>query len=55
MKSEIEQIRKAMADLAVIIEKSPDGYKCWPIFERLENELAKRESRAERLALAKNW
>jgi hypothetical protein len=42
-----------MADLAGIIEASPVGDKYWPIFERLERELATRDTRAERLAAAR--
>ena len=49
----VQQIRKAMADLAGIIETSPDGDKYWPIFERLERELSTRDTRAARLAAAR--
>lgn len=49
----VEQIKKAMGNLAEIIELSPVGDAYWPIFERLERELAIRENRAERLAAAK--
>lgn len=49
----VPQIRKAMADLAVIIETSPRGDKYWPIFERLERELSSRDTRAARLASAR--
>ncbi|MFS8052334.1 hypothetical protein QD357_05850 [Rhizobium sp. BR 317] len=49
----IDQIRQTMAILAEFIERSPNGEKAWPIFERLERELALREDRAARLAKAK--
>lgn len=48
-----DQIRKAMAQLAEIIERSPFGDRYWPYFERLERELALRVDRAARLAKAK--
>jgi len=49
----VTQIREAMADLAHIIETSPAGDKYWPIFDRLERELASRDTRSARLAAAK--
>ena len=48
-----QDIKRAMADLAGIIETSPHGDKYWPIFERLERELATQDTRAARLAAAK--
>lgn len=53
MTATVTDIRKAMADLAGIIETSPVGDRYWPIFERLERELATRDTRAERLAAAR--
>ncbi|MBY5863239.1 hypothetical protein [Rhizobium leguminosarum] len=53
MTATVTDIRKAMADLAAIIEASPVGDKYWPIFERLEREIATRDTRAERLAAAR--
>ncbi|WP_085044306.1 hypothetical protein [Ensifer aridi] len=53
MTATVPQIRKAMADLAGIIETSPNGDTYWPIFERLERELASRDTRAARLAAAR--
>lgn len=53
MTATVPQIRQAMADLAGIIETSPHGDKYWPIFERLERELANRDTRAARLAAAR--
>lgn len=49
----VQQIRKAMADLATIIETAPEGEKYWPWFERLERKLALREGRKERLEAAR--
>lgn len=51
----VPQIKKAMADLAVIIETAPEGETYWPIFERLERELATRDTRAARLAAARAY
>lgn len=48
----IDQIRHAMAILANVIETHPDGEKAWPIFERLERELAMRQDREARLKAA---
>jgi len=48
----IQQIRKTMANLATIIETALDGQKYWPLFERLERELATRLDRSARLAAA---
>lgn len=53
MTASVTDIKRAMADLAGIIEKSPVGDKYWPIFERLERELASRDTRSARLAAAK--
>lgn len=53
MTATVPQIRKAMADLAGIIETRPDGDKYWPIFERLERELSTRDTRSARLAAAR--
>jgi hypothetical protein len=53
MTATVQQIKKAMADLAAIIETSPRGDRAWPIFERLERELATRDTRAARLAAAR--
>ncbi|TCU18804.1 hypothetical protein [Rhizobium sullae] len=53
MVTTVGEIKKAMAILADIIETSPHGEKYWPIFERLERELAVKVNRAERLAAAK--
>jgi len=53
MTATVPQIKKAMADLAVIIETFPNGDRAWPIFERLERELATRDTRAARLAAAR--
>ena len=49
----VQQIRTAMASLAGIIETSPRGDKYWPIFERLERELATCDTRSARLAAAR--
>lgn len=49
----VDQIRDSMAKLAHIIERSADGEKYWPIFERLEGELASRDTRSARLAAAR--
>jgi len=48
----VDQIRKAMAITARVIETEPYGEKVWPIFERLERELAVREDRDARLKAA---
>lgn len=53
MTATVTDIKKAMADLADIIETSPHGDKYWPIFERLERELATRDTRSARLAAAR--
>lgn len=53
MTSTVSQIKKAMADLAQIIETSPRGEAYWPIFERLERELSTRDTRSARLAAAR--
>jgi len=53
MTATVPQIKKAMADLADIIETSPRGDKYWPIFERLERELASMDTRSARLAAAR--
>lgn len=50
----VAQIRDSMAKLADIIERSADGDKYWPIFERLESELASRDTRSARLAAARS-
>jgi hypothetical protein len=49
----VEQIREGMATIAQIIDEEPSGEKLWPIFERLERELAARTDRKERLAAAR--
>ena len=49
----IQQIRKCLADLATIIETTPEGEKCWPLFERMERELALAQSRKARLDAAR--
>lgn len=48
-----QQIRVAMAQLADIIDRSPDGDKYMPIFDRLESELGARNTRAARLDAAR--
>lgn len=53
MTATVAQIKTALADLAGIIETSPNGDRYWPIFERLERELASRDTRAARLAAAR--
>ncbi|WP_234836364.1 hypothetical protein [Sinorhizobium meliloti] len=55
MKITVDQIRRAMRDLAGIIDMSPDGERYWPIFERLERELVTREDRAARLKAARSY
>lgn len=53
MTATVPQIKRAMADLAGIIETSSNGEAYWPIFERLERELAVRDTRSARLAAAR--
>jgi hypothetical protein len=53
MTATVSQILKARAQLAEIIETSPHGEKYWPIFERLERELAARDNKSARLAAAR--
>ena len=42
-----------MAITACVIETEPDGDRYWPIFDRLERELAMRLDRSARLADAR--
>lgn len=49
----VPQIKQTLADLATIIETAPDGEKYWPLFDRMERELAAREGRNARLAAAR--
>jgi len=49
----IQEIRKCLADLATIIETAPEGDKYWPLFDRMERELALAESRRARLHAAR--
>ena len=51
----VDQIKRAMALLANIIETAPEGEVYWPIFERLERELVLRENRAARLKAALSY
>lgn len=46
------QIREGMATLARIMQEHPQGEKLWPLFERLERELAQCQSKKSRLAAA---
>lgn len=55
MTATIDQIRKALKDLAGVIETSPSGDRYWPIFERLERELVTRKDRAARLKAALDY
>ncbi|SOC42480.1 hypothetical protein SAMN05892877_11022 [Rhizobium subbaraonis] len=47
-----KQIREGMATLARIMQEHPNGEKFWPLFERLERELALCQSKKSRLAAA---
>lgn len=53
MTATVPQIKRAMSIIANVIETDPDGEKAWPLFERLERELASRDSRGARLAAAR--
>ena len=53
MTATVPQIKKTLADLATIIETAPDGEKYWPLFDRMERELAMRDTRSARLAAAR--
>ncbi len=48
-----EDIRQAMAALAVMIDEEPFGDELWPLFDRLERELALTAGRQDRLAAAR--
>lgn len=42
-----EELEEALNYVAIIIDRYGEAY--WPIYERLENELSRRRSRASRL------
>lgn len=48
------QIRTGLAQLACIMQSHPRGEKLWPLFERLERELADAIDRKSRLAAARD-
>ena len=47
-----EELVSALRSLAVLVDRH--GPKYWPIFERLDNELARMKRRKGRLAMALN-
>jgi hypothetical protein len=49
----LEQIDVAMAQLAELIERSPEGNAYWPIFDRLEREREHAGGRVGRLEAAR--
>lgn len=49
----LDNVDKALAGLADIIEQDPDGDKYWPLFERLERMRDKLVSRKRRLTAAR--
>ena len=48
----LQRIERALAVLAKVIRRNPNGEQAWPIFERLESEREKLMGREDRLEQA---